>query len=603
MGRGSTSSGNPSTKSNAANTVRGSKVRSTATTMLPTPASEIRIVLGRSRRLLVEPWVQRAILVAAIVCVFWDGIWAGVARSDQIYYLHHTSQYHDLWDILSHAPSWNRITPDPHPDLILYRPVLYLLLGTFYYLFRYNFVGWQIAGLSLHIVVVLGLHLLLVQGRLQQTLFPLLIALLFGLAFFASELVLWNHIVGYVLFCALEVYAVYFFLRFLHSDRSAFLLACGLLSLIAEFTYEAGAIVNLLFATTLFGRGFFSPAKRTSLSPSRPRSDRWPALLFLLAALLLPIASLIDLRVRGFQLAPGGGDGTQTLKFLFLAAEDCILQIAFWLSTWLVPTVYHCSASGRAICALSSPSLTGLRMLNLIALALLAAGGIAGVRRLQCSGVSWRDALLVAAAPMVFLLGYSTIIAIGRSVPKGLMYALQANIYYSYIAYLTVCVAIAVATAHRRPSDASARGGADSDPAAAEASSSELARARQAGRWLILALAILVIANASGAHALARAYRYDYAAPRQEVIDRVLAWQRQVGDRTLRYFTIDPSCTGNETLWLDAPLLRKDSGWRAPVKLADALWPERSADLNAARIYIRRQSVDEIRCGEHVGGS
>jgi len=560
------------------------------------------IVLERARRLLGDPWAQRAILVAVIVWVYWDGIWAGVPRSDHLHYLHHVSQYDSLWDILSHSPSWNRTTPDRYPDLILYRPVLYLLLGTFYFLFRYNFVAWQIAGLSLHLLVALGLHLLLIQGSLKRTVFPLLIALLFATAFFASELVFWNHIVGYLLFCALEVFAVYFFLRFLQNNRAVNLVQCGALSLVAEFTYEAGAVVNLLLAATLLGRGLFSPATETSAAQARRSADRWSALVFLLAALLLPLASVIDLRARGFELAANGGGAIQTLKLLLLAAEDSVLQIAFWLSTWLAPTAYHCTALHRAICGVSKAALTPLRLINLVAFAWLAIGAVLAFRRLRRSSASRREPLLAVAVCVVFLLGYSMIIAIGRTVPKGLMYILQANIYYTYMAFLTVCVGIAVAAAVGRARLAPVEPGSDSS-APAPAADLGLAPERDVGRRLIPALAMLVVVNAFGVRELAHAFRYDFAAPRQEVVDHVLAWRKQVGDRTQRYFSVSPSCGGNEKIWwLDETRMRKDSGWHPPATLADTLWPDRSADLNAAQIYISRKSVDEIRCDDHVAG-
>src|SRR5579864_9374420 len=95
---------------------------------------DLHTVALRFRGLLANPWLQRAILVAVIVWVFWDGIFAGIPRSDQVLYLHNISQFDSLWDILSHSPAWNRTVPEGGEELILYRPVLYILLGTFYYL-------------------------------------------------------------------------------------------------------------------------------------------------------------------------------------------------------------------------------------------------------------------------------------------------------------------------------------------------------------------------------------------------------------------------------------------------------------------------------------
>ena len=561
---------------------------------------EIGIVLERGRRLLGDPWAQRAILVAVVVWVFWDGIWAGVPRSDHILYLHHISQFDGLWDILAHSPAWNRDAANPGDDVVLYRPVLYLLLGTLYYFFRYDFAAWQIAALCLHIAVVLGLHLLLMQGRLRQTLLPLAISLWFACTFFASELVFWNHIVGYVLFCALDVYAVYFFLRFLQSDRSVFLIPCCALSVVAEFTYEAGAVVNVLFAAALFARSWSASASDAPVPGSPRNASRWFALLFLLAAVVLPMASLLDLRARGVAFSPGV-HGMGIGRMAVLAGQDALLQIAFWLSTWLAPTVYHCTALARAVCGVSPTGLTLLRLLNLIALALLATGAVQGWKQLARSNISRREPLFALAASTIFLLAYSVIIAIGRTLPDRLMFVLQANVYYTYIACLTVCVGIATAMAVGRVRVAPIDLEAASTRAGAKTGSEGSAPRPELGRRLVPALLVLALVNACGVRELARAFRYEYAAPRQQVIDRVLAWRKQVGDRVPRYFVVGPTCTGNETIsWFTQGRLRKNSGWQPPVTLADALWPERSANLNAARIRIDLESVDEIRCDSTV---
>jgi hypothetical protein len=554
----------------------------------------------RTHRWLGNPWVQRALIVAVVVWVFWDGIFAGVPRSDQVLYLHQVGRFDNLWDILSHAPDWNRTTPGN--DFILYRPVLYLLLGTFYYAFRYHFVAWQIAALCLHAAVVLGLHLLLLQGRLKQTLYPLAICLLFATSFFGSELVLWNHIVGYVLFCALEVYAVYFFLGFLRTDRIRWLIACGLLSTVAEFTYEAGALVTTLFAATLFAR---SLSRRTAAAPGvkagRPL-DRWSALMFLAAALLLPLASLIDLRAKGFIFSPQL-HGTQPWNLVLLAAEASVHQLAFWFSAWLVPSAYHVVALARAINPSTSFALTPLRLLNLLALGLLAAGIISGLRQWRPYDASERKALFALALSILFLLGYSTIIAVGRTVPKGTQLVLHANIYYAYMAYLTICIGLAAASVVAPGRQEPALAGGEPGPAGAGAGAGRANHRAEAVRRLVPALVLLSFVNACGVRELARAYRYDFDATRQEVIDRVIAWQKQVGTNSQRYFRVSSTCSGNETFWwFDQMRLRAGSGWVPPVTLADALFPEHSANLNAARLHIDPQSVDEISCDANTAG-
>jgi len=453
--------------------------------------------------------------------------------------------------------------------------------------------------LCLHILVALGLHLLLIQGRLKQTLFPLLITLLFATAYLASELVLWSHVAGYVFFCGLEVYAVYFFLRYLKSDRNASLAICGVLSLMAEFTYEGGAMVNLLFAAALFARSSFAALSLDLLTQSHRRTDRRFALLFLLAALLLPTAGLIDLHARGIEFALHL-NGMKASRILLLAGEAAFRQIGFWLSAWLAPTVYRVFPASRAVCLVSAAGLTGLTLVNLAAVALLAAAGFRGFSRLRHSSVSKREPEFAVALCMLFLLGYSMMIAVGRTVPRGFDYLLT-NTYYSYIVNLTVCVAVALAAIAARAGAPAAAidSRPDSKPANLSPGPVQTARLTTVDKGLVAALIVLTIANAFGVRAIAHQFRYDYAASRQEVVDHVLAWRVRVGDETQRYFVVSPKCRGNEMIeWFTEARLRRNSGWRPPVTLADALWPDRSANLNAAKLNIPLESVDEIHCAE-----
>jgi hypothetical protein len=279
--------------------------------------------------------------------------------------------------------------------------------------------------------------------------------------------------------------------------------------------------------------------------------------------------------------------------------KDALLQIGFWMGGWLMPTNYRLVAAGRAVYEMSTAGLTALRLLNLVALALLAVAVVLGLLRAWRSGAPKREPLFAVGLCTVFLLGYSTVIAIGRTLPKSLLYVLHANIYYSYIAYLTVCVAIALAAiaGQTRQAAASVDLGPDPNPTSPGTGPHEVARPSKVGRRFMYAFIGLAIVNICGVRELARAFRYEYAEPRQELVDRLLAWQRQVGDRTRRYFAISPTCRGNEMLWwFGDKAFRPGSDWRPPVALADALFPDRSAELNGGKTPIALTSVDEISC-------
>ena len=81
-------------------------------------------------------WLQRLIILSIITFVYWDGLWAGVPRSDQISYLHQIGGFQGYWDIILNTLSWNRV--QAAGDGILFRPLLYIQLGTFYYFFYYE---------------------------------------------------------------------------------------------------------------------------------------------------------------------------------------------------------------------------------------------------------------------------------------------------------------------------------------------------------------------------------------------------------------------------------------------------------------------------------
>jgi hypothetical protein len=114
--------------------------------------------------------VERILLTAAIVFVYWNGLFAGVARADQVAYLHQVTQYDSLRDILVTAPSWNR-THSPG-DYVLFRPVLYWILGIEYYVFGYRAFFWQLLGLAAHTAVAQLLLSVLRRTVIGNTVLP-----------------------------------------------------------------------------------------------------------------------------------------------------------------------------------------------------------------------------------------------------------------------------------------------------------------------------------------------------------------------------------------------------------------------------------------------
>lgn len=514
---------------------------------------------------------QRALLALLLTGIFWHGLWAGAPRADQLAYLHQAGRYDGLWELLRHAASWNRT--ETVGDAILFRPVLYWLLAAFTHFFRYDFMLWQAACLTLHIITVLGAHSLLSLGLLRNTPFPFLMVLLFGASLLGSELVLWNHMAGYLLFAALAVHAAYFLARHLETGRAGPLWGCLALTLLAEFTYELGVILAGLIAVTFLVRHLLRKRVGQLPAPGRPAHGpsalAW-ALLFACCMLLYPAASAADLWLRGIT----GPLSTDRLDFFAALPRAYIYageQISFWLGGWLFPTAYAIRASARATftgLAAGAPlfSLNALAGFCLPCLLALRIRAVLDFFRQRAPG-----RLLALLATLVLAFLYSFMIAQGRAVPRGLDQVRQLNIYYAYMFYGILVAGLGFVLL-----DTPGTAGPQKTPAGA-------GHSRWPRLWtgaLALLLALLILFNALGVRALTRSYRYEYSPPQQAVVDAVENWLRGPG-KNGGFFALDPSCPGNPPQpWLTGGHIRRGSGWTPPFTFADALWPERSLELN-----------------------
>lgn len=537
--------------------------------------------------------VQRAIVVAVIVVVFWNGLWAGVPRADQVPYLHQISRFTDYWDILINSPSWNRT--QSAGDYVLYRPVLYWLLGTFYYLFRYDFVLWQASALFLHILVVLGVHSILMQGHLRNTICPILISLFFGTALLSAELILWNHIVGYVLFCVLVTFSIYFLIKYFEGNKFRFAIMSVLLGLMAEFTYEFGVIINFII-----GLGFlyaFIVKRYASVRKKEKMQFLQLALLFLGCVFIYPAASLLDLWARNIQtVVPANfADQDVLLDTLTRAFAYTLQQILFWIGGWFLPTVYKIEAGGRAV--FSGFDINSFfSFFNVAVLAIVALKLFRKRASLQMNSyLHARNAMLVLFGVLLCLFLYSLMIAYGRAVPRGIVYVVRQNVYYSYVAYLILVIGIGVYSWMYQYEKKSI--------AQRQTSLNVTTKNQSFGFGKInvsLWFMALIVLNAVCTYQLILKFN-EYASPRQVLVDNVLRWIQTTGKLPHHYFTISRDCTGNDALaWFDQGHIRKGSNWSPPVTLADALWPDKSFKLNKPLLpdnspYI----VSKITCDGH----
>ncbi len=309
--------------------------------------------LSRFYRQFSEPGFQRLLIIISITTIFWNGLWGGFARADQIAYLHQISQFDGLWEILLNSPSWNRT--QSAGDFIVFRPVQYWLMGISYYFFGYNFFLWQLLSLFLHIIVLMGVHSLLMMGRLRITPYPLLLTTLFGVSFLGAELVLWHHMVGYLLFSAFSVFSIYFLVKFLGAGKIGYGCASLVLGILAEFTHEFGAILNALISISFFYQFFFADSGANGLvQRTRKINLNW-GLLFFFSTLSYPVLNLLDFSLGGHAVTPETPDLINLAQSILTASSYAILQIAIWTGGWLFPAAYKISAGGKSLPDVDAP--------------------------------------------------------------------------------------------------------------------------------------------------------------------------------------------------------------------------------------------------------
>src|SRR6185295_13382059 len=101
-------------------------------------------------------------------------------------------------------------------DDALFRPALFVWLAVGNTLFSYHHVAWNVANLALHVLVALALFRLLNTIRPSAAALP--VAVLFTVLKPPLELVVWNHLGGYLLACLFLTIGLATFVRLTTSD-------------------------------------------------------------------------------------------------------------------------------------------------------------------------------------------------------------------------------------------------------------------------------------------------------------------------------------------------------------------------------------------------
>jgi len=380
-------------------------------------------------------WGSFVLIAIITIAVYYNGLYQ-VARADQLHYLASVATKKSLWSLTIGSYALNRSTVG---DRILFRPVLYLVLGLEKYCFGYNFFFWQLVSLSLHIGVVFVLYKILQREHREERIMPFLLALYFSVQYSSMEMVVWHHIVGYLLFALLMLIVLYMVQGYptnFRRQRSFYLL--GLCLFLAAFTYELGSGLALLVGFYLLSYDIILKRRSSGIEEAN-RVDRGgevcskKCLIFIFAVpVIYLLSSMLDLYSRFGNFNSCG----QIISRGFGAdIRSAIYAAFFWIVTSFSPWVLDMRIGERIeIDHVEKSPLALLSLLYCLPYMILACRGF--------TRMYLRKKLPFMLLVFALMCAYTGLIVLGRANERGLIRVLYNNSYYSYMFTLLLVIGL-----------------------------------------------------------------------------------------------------------------------------------------------------------------
>jgi len=191
------------------------------------------------------------VLIILINIIVYFPSFSHLPRSDQDFFFVETAETQGLGDLISQTYSYNRTRVFGQGDQILFRPLLFGLLSVEKWLFGYHFIFWQIFSIGLHLIVIW--HLLKILLKIFPNGFAIIISLGFSVLHVSQELVIWQHLNGYLIALICLLKALYEFIEYIEGGwqerRKVWMVAMWLI--LMSLFYEFGLICAFLFAMSV----------------------------------------------------------------------------------------------------------------------------------------------------------------------------------------------------------------------------------------------------------------------------------------------------------------------------------------------------------------
>lgn len=350
-------------------------------------------------------------------------------RADVMMYLFQTAAiHHDYWLLLKQAVIFNHLEKDP----LLFRPILYFILATEDFIFKYNFKWWQALNIFFHISVVYFLfqYLRLLCKEVKPILIFLL-AILAGALYAGSEMVFWPEVGGYLIFCSAMLASQSILQKWIndHYDinrKTIFLLFCG--DAIAIFSYELGFFLIIIHIVYLLWVRLCHVDNIVRIRHVNAAISGLVALLLIYSCLglmnaLSEMGSFEAVITNLYALQHHASISSNTFF------EGLFKTLSFWVGSIIDPFSMKLLAGSRIVS--NMPDSFKYFSMLLISIGIII--GIQSIRYLFFSRTEDNRLKYAFFSALLLMLFYLLLISLGRTQQRGLIYVLENNTYYPYI--------------------------------------------------------------------------------------------------------------------------------------------------------------------------
>ena len=172
-------------------------------------------------------------------------------RSDQKLFYIETLNVESLPALIQKTYSYNRTRTFSPGDEILFRPLLFTVLSIEKWLFGYHFIYWQIMSIILHLLVIWALLRILLL--IYESIWAYICALFFSVIYLSHEMVVFQHLLGYLLAFTFILTALFHLMKYVQSGQTEKKHMARMLIYLtpAIFLYEYASLVTVIFMVFL----------------------------------------------------------------------------------------------------------------------------------------------------------------------------------------------------------------------------------------------------------------------------------------------------------------------------------------------------------------